>query len=353
MPRRDFVFREMRPLWVLSCLLFLLLAVCLPASAHEVKDPACRMTTDTDTTPYRETVGGKTYYFCSAACQARFDKSPKSYLTLAQRLLKGHRSYSLTLNAPSNPTAGRPIPLLFAIHETPTGKIVRDYEIVHEEHLHLILVSADFGWFEHQHPTLGPDGRFRLTWTFPRPGRYFLFTDFTPADGDNQILRATLNVGGPGLRLPSRPMLTPDAGATKTVAKTRITLTRRPLPMRADRQMVLTYTFTDTQGRPRTDMQPILGVMGHLIALREDGKTMIHTHALHGVQSGSYGAAMLAMMQAGQPEIVPVTPDMVTETGPKLSFKLTLPKPGRWKLWAQFQRRNQWLTVPFTVDIKP
>ena len=48
---------------------------------------------------------------------------------------------------------------------------------------------------------------------------------------------------------------------------------------------------------------------------------------------------MLAMMQAGQPEVVPVTPDMVTETGPSLTFKLTLPKPGCYKLWAQFQRK--------------
>ncbi len=341
----------MRYFWTAALLLFCL-SFSHPASAHDVKDPVCRMSTDTDTTPYRETVGGKTYYFCSAACQARFDKSPASYLTLAQRLLKGHRTYSLTLFTSPHPVAGQPVALTFALHETPTGRLVRDFEIVHEEPLHLILVSADFGWFEHQHPRLGEDGRLRLLWTFPHPGRYFLFTDFTPADGDNQILRAMLDVGGAGHQGSSRPALTPDARMTKTVDGTRITLTRRPRPMRAGYQTVLTYTLTDTQGRPRTDMQPILGVMGHLIALREDGKMMVHTHALHGVGSGSYDAAMLAMMQAGQPEAVPITPEMVTENGPSLSFKLTLPKPGRWKLWAQFQRRNQWLTVPFTVEIR-
>ena len=340
----------MRHLWIVFLLTFLF---SLPASAHDVKDPVCRMTTDTDTTPFRETVGGKTYYFCSAACKAKFDKSPAAYLTLAQRLLRGHRTYSLTLTASPHPVAGCPVPLVFAIHEKPTGRLVRDFEIVHEEHLHLILVSADLRWFEHQHPRLGPDGRFRIAWTFPRPGQYFLFTDFTPADGDNQILRATQEVGGRGLRLPARPALTPDVDKVKTVSGTRITLTRRPLPMQAGRQTILTYLFTDTEGHPRTDLQPILGVMGHLIALREDGKTLVHTHALHGVESGSYGAAMLAMMQAGQAEIVPITPEMVTETGPRLSFKLSLPKPGRWKLWAQFQRKNHWLTVPFTVDIKP
>ena len=335
---------------LLVCLLALLT---LPALAHDVKDPVCRMSTDTDTTPYREMVGGKTYYFCSAACQSRFDKTPIAYLTLAQRLRTGHRTYTLTLDTPRRAAAGQRVDLVFRIHEAPTGQIIRDFETVHERPLHLILVSADFGWFEHQHPVLGSDGRFRLTWTFPRPGRYYLFADFTPTDGDNQILRTALDIGGSGKLLPLQPVLKVDTSAVKTVGDTRVTLLCRPHRLRANHQLTLTYTFTDSQDRPRNDFQPILGVMGHLIALREDGKTIVHTHALHGVKAGSYGAAMLAMMQAGQPESVPITADMVTEHGPRLSFKLTLTKPGLYKLWAQFQRKNEWLTVPFTLDIQP
>ena len=47
------------------------------------------MMTDTDTTPYRETVNGKTYYFCSDGCKAKFDKAPASYVTLNARLAGG------------------------------------------------------------------------------------------------------------------------------------------------------------------------------------------------------------------------------------------------------------------------
>ncbi len=323
------------------------------AWAHDVKDPVCRMMTDTDTTPYRETVNGKTYYFCSDGCKAKFDQAPTSYVTLNARLAGGLiRTYRLSLNAPPHPIPGRPTPLSFAIHEAPTGRVVRDFEVVHTKRLHFLLVSADLAYFEHRHPQLGPDGRFRLAWTFPRAGRYFLFADFTPADGDNQILRTTLDVGGPPRQTSTPPRLVPDTDQAKTVGDTRVRLTIRPGAMRASRQSLLTYTLSDLSGRPRTDMQPILGVMGHLIALRDDTRTLVHTHALHGVQPGSYGAAMLAMMQAGQPEAVPITPDMVTEAGPRLTFKLTPPKPGRYKLWAQFQRQNRWLTVPFTVDVR-
>lgn len=326
-----------------------------PAWAHDAKDPVCRMTTDTDTTPYRETINGKTYYFCSEACKAKFDRSPSTYVTLADKLAAGQkRVYTLALTTPPRPVAGQPVSLTFTIRETPSAKVVSSYEVVHTKRLHLLLVSADQTWFEHQHPVLGRDGRFRLSWTFPRPGRYFLFADFTPTDGDNQILRATLNVGGKGQPLPLKPDLSPDTALVRTVGDTRVRLVVRhaPGPLRAGQQAVLTYTFTDLSGKPRTDMQIILGVMGHLIALRDDDKTLVHTHALHGVESGSYGAAMLAMRQAGQNEVVPVTADMVTPTGPALSFKLTLPKPGTYRVWAQFQRQNRWITVPFTLTAK-
>ncbi len=335
------------------CFFLLLLLLALPALAHDAKDPVCRMTTDTDTTPYREAVGGKTYYFCSAGCLSRFEKAPAAYLTLAQRLRTGRHTYGLTLEAPGRAVAGQPAALIFSIHEVPSGRRVREFETVHEKPLHLLLVSTDFRWFEHQHPALGTDGRFRLTWTFPRPGRTLLFTDFTPADGDNQILRTTIAIGGSGKRFALYPALKADADSVKRVGETRVALKCRPQALRANHQLTLTYTLKDMAGRPRTDFQPILGVMGHLIALREDGRTVVHTHTLQGVQAGSYGAAMLAMWQAGQPELVPITADMVTEHGPCFSFKLTLPKPGRYKLWAQFLRRSQWLTVPFTLEIKP
>ena len=332
--------------------LALFLMASLPAYAHDVKDPVCRMMTDTDTTPYRETVGGKTYYFCSDGCKAKFDKSPAAYVTLNAGLAAGRaRAYRLALDAPPHPVPGRPVMLSFVIREAPTGRVVGDFEIVHTKPLHFLMVSTDLAYFEHQHPRLGPDGRFRLAWTFPRAGRYFLFADFTPADGDNQILRETLDIG-PVHPVSAAPRLVPDTEQAKTVGDTRISLAVRPGGMRVGKQSLLTYTLTDPYGRDRIDMQPILGVMGHLIALRGDAQTLVHTHALHGVQPGSYGAAMLVMMQAGQPEAVPITPEMVTQSGPRFTFKLTLPKPGRYKLWAQFQRQNKWLTVPFTVDVK-
>jgi uncharacterized membrane protein YraQ (UPF0718 family)/YHS domain-containing protein len=49
------------------------------------KDPVCGMTVDLHTTPFTSTYKGRTVYFCSAHCKARFDADPESFLDPAGR----------------------------------------------------------------------------------------------------------------------------------------------------------------------------------------------------------------------------------------------------------------------------
>ncbi len=42
------------------------------------QDPVCKMTVD-DKAPLKSTNAGQTYVFCSASCQAKFDKEPGKY----------------------------------------------------------------------------------------------------------------------------------------------------------------------------------------------------------------------------------------------------------------------------------
>jgi len=50
-----------------------------PAVPHEATDPVCGMTVDVSTARYRGTHAGRTYYFCSAGCLARFEEDPARY----------------------------------------------------------------------------------------------------------------------------------------------------------------------------------------------------------------------------------------------------------------------------------
>jgi hypothetical protein len=291
-------------------------------------------------------VNGRTFYFCSDRCEANFDKSPKHYIDLWNRLsADGGAGYTAVLTAPGRVVPREPAALAITIRNNKTRQIVKNYQVTHEELLHLIMVSSDMSWFEHQHPVLGADGIFRITWQFPRAGRYYLYADFTPVDGDNQIKRMTLDVGTPtSVRAASLRVENP---AAITVGKTRVKVALAHSKFIAGQQNLLTYRFADLDGKPCTDMQPFLGVMGHMIAIREDGTCAVHVHVLHGVAPGSYMAAMLPIMQVN--DNLKVTPEMTTEHGPAFSFKLTLPQPGTYRVWAQFMRHNQVVTVPFTV----
>ena len=332
-----------------SCLVGI--AIASPVLAHDVKDPVCRMTIDSDTTLYRDKVGNKTFYFCSAHCRDEFKKSPKTYVDIADELAEGKlRGYVSSLKTIPHPLAGHPVPLAFSIRYSDTKQIVPKFELTHQKLLHLILVSDDMRWFEHQHPWRDGDGIFRISQKFPHPGRYYAFLDYTPADGDNQVQRQTIDIG-PGTHHAVKPRL-PAATTSAETSDLAITLKTQPAALHAGDTALFTYTFTDRRtGKPVADMQPFIGAMGHLMILRDDRKTFLHTHVVGGVAGGSYQAAMLNMMQAGHDLVV--TPDMATQTGPKFTFKFTLPRAGNYMTWGQFMHGNKVVTAPFSLRVLP
>lgn len=313
----------------------------VPASAHDVKDPVCRMTVDSDTAKYKHKLGNKSYYFCSKACLTKFKAAPAKYEKLAAQLEKQDlHEYKVEFKTAETPIAGKPVQMEFDLRYADKDEPVRNFELIHENLLHLIMTTEDMSWFEHQHPVRGKDGIFRLTWKFPRPGNYRLYADFTPSDGDNQVLPILFSVGGgPARTYP----LTPDVKRVKQVGDLRFELKLQGEPIRMEKPLLLTYVIRDLKGRPVRDLQPFIGAMGHLLAISRDGKEVIHTHALQAVSQPS---------MPGEKEPFRVTPAMVTEKGPAQSFKLTLPSGGLYKTWAQFSRNHKVYTVPFTFLVQ-
>lgn len=332
---------------LIATILGLLLST-LSGYAHDVKDPVCRMIVDSDATKFKQRLGNKTFYFCSKRCQESFAREPEKYERLAAQLEKEDpREYTVEFRTTRPPIARQPVEMEFAVRYTDTKELVREFEVIHERLFHLIMVTEDLSWFEHQHPVRGEDGIFRLTWRFPRPGSYRLYADFTPSDGDNQVKLIELTVGGgPSKSYPLRP----DAKRVKQIGEYRVELQVRTEPLRMETPAVLTYTFRDRQGRLIRDLQSFIGAPGHLIAISQDGKEVIHTHNLHATEERGKGALPQVEATMGQGHLN-VTPEMATETGPSISFKLTLPTAGLYKTWAQFMRNNRVITVPFTFQV--
>jgi hypothetical protein len=172
------------------------------------------------------------------------------------------------------------------------------------------------------------DGTFELDFTFPAPGEYTLFHDFTPAGVGMQVVPVKVTVVGDAERTPHAAELVPDTGATKVVDGLSVTLNTGG-ELVAGAAAKLTYSIT-RDGAPVTDLRPFLGAMGHLVIVSRDLKTFVHSHP--------HEAADAPADRKG---------------GPDVQFEARFPRPGLYRGWAQFRRGDTVITVPFTFDVKP
>lgn len=157
-------------------------------------------------------------------------------------------------------------PVTFTI-TGPDGHAVTAYDVQHEKELHLIAVRRDATGFQHVHPTLAADG----TWSTEldlTPGPWRLIADFKPSDADPLVLGTDLLVAGDDEPAAPRPDV-----RTVTVDGFTVTLTG---DLVAGGDAVLTPEVT-RDGRP-VELEPYLGALGHLVALRRGDLAYLHVH---------------------------------------------------------------------------
>ena len=218
--------------------------------------------------------------------------------------------------------AGKPSSLRFSYHALPGEERLADFEVTHERRLHVFIVSEDMSLYAHEHPEpSGPetDGVWALSYTFPAPGKYRVYSDFKSTSRGANVTVSELVV--PGEAPPAKPLIV-DTEGKKTWDGLAVTFAPSPAPIRAGATTTLSYTVHDAAGAPVTDLEPYLGAMGHLFVLGEDLVTMAHSH----------------------PEGM--------EKGPEVKFMAVLPKPGKYKLWAQFQRGGQIVTTDWVIAVE-
>ena len=67
-------------------------------------------------------------------------------------------------------------------------------EKVHERPIHLVVVSSELSEFAHIHPELQSDDTYRVSYSFPRGGTYWLFADYTRPGTPQSIARFRVTV---------------------------------------------------------------------------------------------------------------------------------------------------------------
>ncbi len=227
--------------------------------------------------------------------------------------------YPVDVSYTAGPGEKRPGTLTLRIRDPETGEPVNAFVSLHERLLHLFVISRDLRVFAHEHPVQSGD-RFELPIDLA-PGAYMLLADFLPAGGSPQMVhRALLTPDAKASPFAAPPVgLEPDL-ADKVVDGVRMQLT---VDSRRDRlEAVLRFRFTDAKtGAPIADLQPYLGVSGHLLIVNADLTHAVHAH-----------------------------PEGVT-AGPDINFGAEFPVAGLYKVWVQVQRQERVFTAPFVLRI--
>ncbi|WP_407940554.1 hypothetical protein [Micromonospora purpureochromogenes] len=192
---------------------------------------------------------------------------------------------------------------------------VTRFAVVHDKPMHLVVVRRDLSGYQHLHPTMAPDGTWSVPLTLKQPGVWRAYADFTAVADDGRQTAATLGVDlvAPGGYAP-RPL--PAPATTTTVDGLTVGYEGTPEVGRA-----LPLRFTVSAGGAPVALERYLGAYGHLVALREGDLGYLHVHPV------------------------------ATPAGDTVTFRVTAPGPGRYRMYLDFQVAGVVRTAEFTVTV--
>lgn len=211
---------------------------------------------------------------------------------------------------------------------TASGKAVApaDLLVAHTRKLHLLIVDPTLNDYQHVHPEPGRrEGEWVFALTPQRSGTYRVFADFTPA-ATQRGLYASADFEVPG----TVPTVVREPNTTAQLLGWNFELVTPPV-IQAGKLADLKFRI-ESQGREKkpVPLQPVMGAFAHLVAFDEARSGFAHLHP--------------DQVDLAQP------PDALK---PELTFKVTIPAPGRYVIWAQVNLGGTEAFVPFWVDVRP
>jgi hypothetical protein len=230
-------------------------------------------------------------------------------------------------------SAGESVHLTFVFRD-PAGGPIRFLEKVHQQPVHLVVVSKDLAEFDHIHPEPIPGDALSADYAFRHGGQYWLYANYTAPGAGPSVARFAITVdGAPRAPVPPRPDDTPKTTDGVTVAFTAPRLT-------AGQDLPLAFTLTDAATvQPIADLHPWLGAWAHIMIVSGDHQNFIHAHPLE--NAGTENDPLQHTHTAPVPGPSPSTIRTVT------GFRT----PGVYKLWFQFERRGKVVTTSWVLRV--
>ena len=276
------------------------------------------------------------------------DKCPKCGMALVEMKdasMNGSQTklhsekYSLNLTTiPQNPKSGEELTIAFSLMNNETKAIVKDLDIVHEKILHLIIVSKNLAYFDHIHPEMNSDGSLSVKTKFNKGGDYVLFADLKPkGEKVSQVFDIPMKVlGDPVENIPMTPRNTFETDGYSAV------MTTYPTELNANKSTEIVVNLKKN-GKDVSDLKNYLGALGHMVIISEDASMYLHVHPMEAETKGHDHSEMGGMKMDS---------DKVTKSGPNVVFHTNFPKPGIYKVFAQFNPGGKLITTNFVVNVK-
>ncbi|MBL9202624.1 MAG: hypothetical protein JNL39_19080 [Opitutaceae bacterium] len=210
---------------------------------------------------------------------------------------------------------------------TANGKPLRpeDLLVTHTERLHLLIIDPTLRDYQHVHPQpAGPPGEWRFDFAPRLTGAYRIFADFTPA-ATGRGLYASADMAATGE--PAAVATTASPGREAVRAGHHFALTTAPAVPRAAQPITLRFEIARADGGA-VALQPVMGALAHLVAFDQARSGFAHLHPVEPAAGEKSDAAK-----------------------PVLDFKLTIPRAGRFTVWAQVNLDGRETFVPFGIEV--
>ncbi len=230
------------------------------------------------------------------------------------------------------PTPGQETRFVLTL-KTASGKPIapEDLIVTHTRLLHLLIIDPWLNDYQHVHPEPGTrPGEWTFAFTPRREGNYRVFADFTPvATGRGLYASTDVQIGRSGLPAMFTLVMSHELSWVVEQTGLRCALVPATQPIRARQPVDLKLILSRADGG-RVPLEPVMGAFAHLVAFDEARSGFAHLHPtetnlLH-------------------------PPDAVK---PVLNFKITIPAPGKYVIWAQLNVGGRETFLPFWFDVEP
>jgi hypothetical protein len=232
------------------------------------------------------------------------------------------RSTPAKLTLPKEVKSTKAVPIAVEIQDKPVASNLNSSQ----NQMHLVVVSDDLRFFQHEAPTYNGNGRFEIKPDFPAPGSYTVFSHIS---GSTQLTAQKLTIPG-NVPLPTE---LESFSNTKTLQNTKVTLKLPESRLQARKPVQLTFDLQDTKNnQPVKDLQPYLN---------------------KNLNKNSNETARLVIVRSSSPL---TKSDYIQTTALKsptgiLSYQSNFPQKGTYKLWLQFNRNGKVNTADFWVNV--